>query len=43
MRGENKYPTAHWIEIIEPGAADNRTGDEIAAQVIQNAGLVLVG
>lgn len=43
LQGEGKYPAARWIEIIEPKAADNRTGDEIAAQVIRDAGLVLVG
>lgn len=41
MRGENMHPAERWIDLIEPKAADNRTGDEIAAEVIKNAGLKL--
>lgn len=41
LQGENKYPTARWVELIEPRLADNRTGDEIALEVIRGAGLTL--
>ena len=43
MRGEDKYPAARWIEIIEPKAVDERSGDEIAASVIRGAGLIYEG
>ena len=42
LQGENQYPTARWMEIIEPKLADDRTGDEIALEVIRGAGLTLV-
>jgi hypothetical protein len=39
LQGENKYIQRSWMDIINPKPVDTRTGDEIALQVIKNAGL----
>lgn len=36
--GENKYPAQRWIDVIER-RIDARTADEIAADIINGAGL----
>ena len=42
---ENKYITRRWCEIMEDTKkpVDNRTGDEVAADVIKRLGLSLKG
>lgn len=40
--GQDKYPQERWITILTR-KPDTRTGDEIAAEVIRSAGLVLGG
>ena len=39
LRGENKTLTKSWLDIIDPKPVDNRSGDEIAVQVLRNTGL----
>lgn len=39
LRGENKYISRSWLDIIDPKPVDNRSGDEIALSVVKNAGL----
>ena len=36
------YVTAEYEDLINPKKKDNRTGDEIAADVIRNAGIKVV-
>lgn len=43
LRGENKTLTKSWLDIIDPKPVDNRSGDEIAIQVLQNTGLTPKG
>lgn len=33
LRGENKYITMRYSDIIQPGVEDDRTGDEIIAHM----------
>lgn len=35
------YPQKHLLDILDPPPPDNRTGDEIAADIIKRAGLVV--
>ena len=35
------YINARYIDVIEPKKVDNRTGDEIVADIIKRAGLVV--
>ena len=35
------YIKARYIDVIEPKKVDNRTGDEIVADIIKRAGLVV--
>ena len=37
--GEQKYPAKRWYDTLVRTPADNRTGDEIALDVIKAAGL----
>lgn len=39
LQGENKYIQRSWLDIIDPKPVDNRSGDEIAVQVLRNTGL----
>lgn len=39
---QQKYPTRHLRELLNPKTQDTRSGDEIAADVIKAAGLELV-
>ena len=39
LQGKNKYIQRSWLDIIDPKPADNRSGDEIAVQVLRNTGL----
>lgn len=41
LRGENKYITGSWADMVRDQAVDTRTGDEIALEVIRAAGLKL--
>jgi hypothetical protein len=43
LRGENKTLTKSWLDIIDPKPVDNRSGDEIAMQFIENTGLTPKG
>ena len=45
LAAENKYITRRWCEIMEDTKkpVDNRTGDEVAADVIKRLGLSLKG
>lgn len=43
LRGENKTLTKSWLDIIDPKPVDNRSGDEIAVQVLRNTGLTPKG
>lgn len=43
LRGENKTLTKSWLGIIDPKPVDNRSGDEIAVQVLRNTGLTPKG
>ena len=36
---QNKYISATYDELLKPKKVDNRTGDEIAADIIKRAGL----
>ena len=36
------YMTAEYMDLIHPKKKDNRTGNEIAADVIRNAGIKVV-
>lgn len=36
---QNKYITQRYADLIKPKATDNRSGDEIAADVIRTLGL----
>lgn len=36
------YMTAKYEDLIKPKKKDNRTGDEIAADVIKNAGIKVI-
>jgi len=40
--GGGSYIQAKWADIINPKPTDNRTGEEIVADVIKNAGLTLI-
>ncbi len=35
------YPQKHLLDILDPPPPDDRTGDEIAADIIKRAGLVV--
>ena len=39
---QQRYPTSHLRDLLNPRPCDTRTGDEIAADVIKAAGLELV-
>ena len=39
LQGEKKYFQRSWLDIIDPKPVDTRSGDEIAMQVVKNAGL----
>ena len=39
----NKYTTKRFYDIIHPKPIDNKSGDEIAAEVIRAAGLTFGG
>lgn len=41
-QGEGKYLAERWADLIRPAPRDDRTPDEIAADVITRAGLTLV-
>lgn len=43
LRGEGKTLTKSWLDIIYPPQVDERSGDEIAIQVIRNTGLTPKG
>lgn len=43
LRGENKYLSSSWHDIVTTRRIDTRTGDEIAAEVIFRCGLTLKG
>lgn len=43
LRSENKTLTKSWLDIIDPKPVDDRSGDEIAIQVLQNTGLTPKG
>ncbi len=43
LRGENKYITGSWTDMVRSETVDTRTGDEIAADVIRSAGLKIAG
>lgn len=43
LRGENKTLRKRWLDIIDPKPVDNRSGDEIAMDVIKKTGLVCKG
>lgn len=43
LRGENKTLRKSWLDIIDPKPVDNRSGDEIAMDVIKKTGLVCKG
>lgn len=43
LHGENKTLTKSWLDIIDPKPVDNRSGDEIAVQVLRNTGLTPKG
>ena len=43
LYGENKTLTKSWLDIIDPKPVDNRSGDEIAVQVVQDTGLTPKG
>ena len=40
--GGGSYVTAKFADIINPKHADNRTGDEIAADIIKRAGIEVI-
>lgn len=40
---QSKYITKDFNDILHPEKVDNRTADEIASDVIKNAGLILGG
>lgn len=40
---QNQYLTKRWADIIEVRRTSSKTGDEIAAEVIQRCGLHLKG
>lgn len=40
---QNKYLTMKYMEMIKPQAIDNRTGDEVAIDVIERIGLKFAG
>lgn len=40
--GGGSYIQAKWADIINPKPIDERTGEEIVADVIKNAGLTLI-
>lgn len=42
LHGQNKTSSVRFEEIIKRKDADNRTGDEIADDVINRAGLTLI-
>ena len=42
LQGENKYLTKSWVDVIDT-KVDYRTGEEVAADVIRAAGLILKG
>ena len=42
LSGENKYPAARWADVIGR-KIDTRSGDEIAADIINGAGLRFAG
>lgn len=41
--GGGSYITAKYADLVNPKAADNRTGDEVALDVFKRAGLTLKG
>ena len=40
---QSKYITANYTDLIEPKEEDTRTGDEIALDIINRAGLIVGG
>lgn len=40
--GGGSYITAKFADIINPKPADNRTGEEIAADIIKQAGIEVI-
>ena len=40
--GGGSYITAKFVDIINPKPVDNRTGEEIAADIIKRAGIEVV-
>ena len=40
---QSKYLTVRWAELVDRKPVDNRSGDEIAADIIARAGLVPKG
>ena len=40
--GGGSYITAKFFDIINPKPVDNRTGDEIAADIIKRAGIEVI-
>ena len=43
MQGECMHPSKSWVEIINPQPVDDRSGDEIAVDVLAGAGLTAKG
>ena len=43
LRGEGKCIVKSWMDIIDPPPVDTRSGDEIAINVLQHAGLIHKG
>lgn len=41
LRGQNKYPNKRWAELIERKPIDTRKPEEIVADIISRAGLVI--
>ena len=39
LKGEGKYIPERWIEIIEPQRRDDRSAEQIAADIMAGAGL----
>ena len=39
LRGENKYISRSWLDIIDPKPIDTRSVGEIVQDVVKNAGL----
>lgn len=43
LSGQRKYITSRWADIIGGEKEDARSGDEIALEIIEKAGLVTKG